>query len=160
MVVNLQGKFTTMYARQLTNPNYSFFLFGPRATGKTTWLRNHYSEALWKNLLLDGDYLPLLSNPAGLTAEVLASPSGSWVVVDEVQKVPALLNEIHNLISLYGSRYHFVMSGSSARKLRRLDVNLLAGRAIERQFFFLLIPQSSPLIPNSTRHCGSGRFLR
>ena len=135
MVVNLHSKFTTMYTRLLTNPNYSFFLFGPRGTGKTTWLRTHYPGALWKNLLLDADYLPLLSNPACLAAEVLALPPASWVVVDEVQKVPALLNEIHNLISLHGSHYLFAMSGSSARKLRRLDVNLLAGRAIERQFF-------------------------
>lgn len=131
----MHGKFTTMYTRQLTNPNYTFFLFGPRATGKTTWLRSHYPGALWKNLLLDADYLPLLSNPAALTLEVMALPPGSWIVLDEVQKIPALLNEIHNIISLHGSRYLFAMSGSSARKLRRLDVNLLAGRAIERLFF-------------------------
>ncbi len=128
-----------MYTRSLNLPDYSFFLFGPRGTGKTTWLREKLPDALWKNLLLDDDYLPLLGNRSLLRAEVEARAPGSWVVIDEVQRIPALLNEVHDLIARHGERYRFAMSGSSARKLRRHDVNLLAGRAIERR----MLPFSS-----------------
>lgn len=124
-----------MYARSLVLPEHSFFLFGPRATGKTTWLRRVLPGALWKNLLLDEDYLPLVGDRSSLRAEVDALPDGSWIVIDEVQRIPELLNEVHDLMSRYGERLRFAMSGSSARKLRRLDVNLLAGRAIERRMF-------------------------
>lgn len=126
---------TTMYARSLILPEHSFFLFGPRATGKTTWLRRVLPGALWKNLLLDEDYLPLVGDRSSLRAEVEALPDGSWIVIDAVQRIPELLNEVHDLMSRHGERLRFAMSGSSARKLRRLDVNLLAGRAIERRMF-------------------------
>lgn len=122
-----------MYTRSLKLPDYSFFLFGPRGTGKTTWLREKLPGALWKNLLLDDVYLPLLGDRSSLRAEVEALVPGSWVVIDEVQRIPPLLNEVHDLIARHGERYKFAMSGSSARKLRRMDVNLLAGRAIERR---------------------------
>ncbi len=122
-----------MYARALKLPDYSFFLFGPRGTGKTTWLREKLPGALWKNLLLDDVYLPLLGDRSSLRAEVEALAPGSWVVIDEVQRIPGLLNEVHDLIARHGERCKFAMSGSSARKLRRMDVNLLAGRAIERR---------------------------
>jgi predicted AAA+ superfamily ATPase len=124
-----------MYQRLLSPPNHSFFLFGPRATGKTTWLRKQIPNALWKNLLLDEDYLPLLADSSILRSEVEALERDSWVVIDEVQKVPSLLNEVHELISRYGGRYKFAMSGSSARKLRRVNANLLAGRALDLKFY-------------------------
>ena len=124
-----------MYARSTTLPEISFFLFGPRATGKSTWLRQNFKDAYWKNLLLDDDYLPLLGNGSLFREEVEALPPSSWVVVDEVQRIPSLLNEVHDLIARYGDRYRFALSGSSARKLRRMDVNLLAGRVIERKMF-------------------------
>ncbi len=133
--VNMHGNFTAMYARSLVLPDHSFFLFGPRGTGKTTWLRHVLPGALWKNLLLDEDYLPLVGDRSSLRAQVDALPAGSWVVIDEVQRIPALLNEVHDLMARHGVRYKFAMSVSSARKLRRLDVNLLAGRAIERKMF-------------------------
>jgi len=135
LVVNMHGKFTTMYKRLLSPPNYSFFLFGPRATGKTTWLREEFPNALWKNLLLDEDYLPLLVDSSILRTEVEALREDSWVVIDEIQKVPSLLNEVHDLISRYGAKYKFAMSGSSARKMRRVNVNLLAGRALDLRFY-------------------------
>ena len=134
-VVKIQSNFTGMYARSLILPDYSFFLFGPRATGKTTWLREKLPDALWKNLLLDEDYLPLLGDSSLLRQQVEARPTGSWIVIDEVQRIPAILNSVHDIISRHGDDYRFAMSGSSARKLRRLDVNLLAGRAIERRMF-------------------------
>lgn len=127
----------TMYARAAKLPKYSFFLFGPRGTGKTTWLREQLPEALWFNLLLDREFLPLLSD-AGLIRERILAREKGWVVIDEVQKIPSLLNEVHDLMSLYGNRYQFALSGSSARKLRRMETNLLAGRAIERKFFPLV----------------------
>jgi predicted AAA+ superfamily ATPase len=124
-----------MYQRSLTCPKHSFFLFGPRATGKTTWLRTCLKAQLWVNLLLDDELIPILTNQAQFRAQVDALPAGSWVVIDEVQKAPALLNHVHDIISLRGDEINFALSGSSARKLRRLNVNLLAGRVIQRNFF-------------------------
>jgi predicted AAA+ superfamily ATPase len=124
-----------MYKRSLTCPQNSFFLFGPRATGKTTWLRTSLQAQLWVNLLLDEELIPILTSPAQFRAQVDALPAGSWVVIDEVQKAPALLNHVHDIISLRGDEIRFALSGSSARKLRRLEVNLLAGRVIQRSFF-------------------------
>lgn len=127
-----------MYTRLAKVPDHSFFLFGPRATGKTTWLRQHLGDAMWFNLLLEEDYLPLLASAKSFRERVEARDHGTWVVVDEVQRLPGLLNEVHDLISRRGDEYKFALSGSSARKLRRLDVNLLAGRVIERAMFPLV----------------------
>lgn len=124
-----------MYSRSLTTPNHSFFLFGPRATGKTTWLRSSLQARLWVNLLLDEELIPLLTSQAQFRAQVDALPAGSWVVIDEVQKAPTLLNHVHDIISLRGDEIRFALSGSSARKLRQLEANLLAGRVIQRNFF-------------------------
>ena len=71
-----------------------------------------------------------------------ALPAGTCVVVDEVQKVPALLDEVQALIASHGRRYRFALSGSSARKLRRLDANMLAGRVINRSFFPLTLAEA------------------
>jgi predicted AAA+ superfamily ATPase len=130
-----QGKMPTMFTRTLALPDHSFFLFGPRSTGKTTWLREKLGNALWFNLLLDRDYLPLLGDSSVFRNAVEARPPGTWIVIDEVQRLPALLREVHDLISVHGDAYRFAMSGSSARKLRRMDVDLLAGRVIERRMF-------------------------
>jgi predicted AAA+ superfamily ATPase len=124
-----------MYTRQIELMDHSFFLFGPRSTGKTTWLREKLGNALWFNLLLDRDYLPLLQNTGLFRSAVEAQPAGSSVVIDEVQRLPALLREVHDLISIHGDSYRFAISGSSARKLRRMDVDLLAGRVLERRMF-------------------------
>ena len=74
-----------MYARSLIPPKHSFFLFGPRATGKSTWLRKHYSEALWFNLLRNDQYLELLQDKAKFRREVEVRDPG-WIVVDEIQR--------------------------------------------------------------------------
>jgi predicted AAA+ superfamily ATPase len=116
-------------------PDRSFFLFGPRGTGKTTWLRQVLPDALWFDLLRTSVLLDLSQRPDMFRQQVEALPRGRWVVVDEVQRMPSLLHEVHALISEHGRRYRFALSGSSARKLKRLDVDLLAGRAINRQFF-------------------------
>jgi predicted AAA+ superfamily ATPase len=124
-----------MYTRRLTLPARSFFLFGPRGTGKTTWLRQMLPKALWFDLLRTQTFLDLSQRPDVFRQQVEALRRGSWVVVDEVQRAPALLHEVHALISEHGRDYRFALSGSSARKLKRLDVDLLAGRVINRQFF-------------------------
>ena len=124
-----------MYTRRLTLPARSFFLFGPRGTGKTTWLRQMLPKALWFDLLRTQTFLDLSQRPDVFRQQVEAMRRGSWIVVDEVQRAPALLHEVHALISEHGRDYRFALSGSSARKLKRLDVDLLAGRVINRQFF-------------------------
>ena len=125
-----------MYARLLPTPTRSVFLFGPRGTGKTTWIRDRFPTATTYDLLDTREALRLTKTPDALYRELAALPAGSWAVIDEVQKVPELLNEVHRLIEARGLR--FVLSGSSARKLRRRGVNLLAGRAITTTMFPLM----------------------
>ncbi len=124
-----------MFTRQLPLPERSFFLLGPRGTGKTTWLRQVLPKALWFDLLRTQTFLDVSQRPESFRQQVEALPKKNWVVIDEVQRAPMLLNEVHALISEHGRDYQFALSGSSARKLKRLDVNLLAGRALNRQFF-------------------------
>jgi len=119
-----------MYTRLLTAPvRQSFFLFGPRGVGKTAWLRERFPDVPFFDLLDADTYTRLLAAPSRLGDEVPAGYHG-WVVVDEIQRLPDLLNEVHRLIE--ARRLRFVMTGSSARKLRRRGVNLLAGRALTR----------------------------
>ena len=124
-----------MYTRSLTVPDRSFFLFGPRGTGKTTWLRERLPDARWFDLLVDREFVRLTRDPGRFTQEVEALPARSWVVVDEVQRLPALLNEVQDVIARHANRYWFALTGSSARKLRRGNANLLPGRVINRKFF-------------------------
>ena len=124
-----------MFTRFFRLPDRSFFLFGPRGTGKTTWLKLVLPDALWFDMLRIHTVLELNRQPQLFRQKVEARPEGSWIVVDEVQRMPALLNEVHALMADRGDAYRFALSGSSARKLKRLDVNLLAGRAINRQFY-------------------------
>jgi len=104
----------------------SFFLFGPRGTGKTSWVKEYFPEALYIDLLNHQDYLTLQANPSKLENIVLEHPN-QWIVIDEVQKIPALLDEVHRLIEQH--RRCFILTGSSSRKLKRGGANLLAGRA-------------------------------
>jgi predicted AAA+ superfamily ATPase len=127
-----------MYARTLELPNRTFFLFGPRGTGKTTWLRSLLDpgRGRWFDLLLDRELIRLTRDPQRFTQEVEALPAGAWVVIDEVQRLPALLNRVQDLIARHGARrYRFALTGSSARKLKRGGGNLLPGRAVNRLFF-------------------------
>ena len=104
----------------------SFFLFGPRGTGKTTWLKQQFPDALYLDLLDHALYLDLLTRPQRLR-DLIPPRHDEWIVLDEVQRVPLVLNEIHRLIETEQRR--FILTGSSARSLRRRGVNLLAGRA-------------------------------
>jgi predicted AAA+ superfamily ATPase len=125
-----------MITRLLKLPKNSFFLLGPRATGKSTWLQNELPQAYNVDLLQQRTYLKLLADPGHFREEVLALPKHSWVIVDEVQRIPALLNEVHSLMQVGG--YQFALSGSSARKLKRGQANLLAGRAIVQYLYPLV----------------------
>ena len=117
-----------MYARLLKPQNQqSFFLFGPRGVGKTAWLHAQFPGALFFDLLDYQVYAELLAEPSRLGDRIPSNYKG-WVVLDEVQRVPELLNEVHRLIE--SRRVRFALTGSSARKLRRRGVNLLAGRAL------------------------------
>ncbi|HUN68083.1 MAG TPA: DUF4143 domain-containing protein [Burkholderiales bacterium] len=122
-----------MYTRRLTLPPRRFLLLGPRGTGKTTWLRRHLPQAQWYNLLLDRELLRLMREPGAFRREIEALPKGAWVVIDEVQKLPSLLNEVHDALTAQPKRWNFALSGSSARRLRRAEVNLLGGRVVMRQ---------------------------
>ena len=103
---------------------------GPRGSGKSTWLRATYPDAHVVDLLSEETYQRLLANPGQFANELRAVPTDRRVIVDEVQRLPALLNEVHRFIEEKGLR--FVLCGSSARKLKRAGVNLLAGRALHR----------------------------
>jgi predicted AAA+ superfamily ATPase len=130
------------YARILQPPEQSFFLFGARGTGKSTWLRRHFSAAHFVNLLDERLYFDYLRDPGLFYDEMRALPRGSWVAIDEVQRLPALLNAVHRLIEEQGLR--FALTGSSARKLRRGGVNLLAGRALRKELFPLTPGELGP----------------
>lgn len=125
-----------MYTRLLSTPDQSILLFGPRGTGKSTWIRDRFPDTVTYDLLDTREVLRLSKDPRSLYRELATLSSGSWAVIDEVQKVPALLDEVHRLIETH--RLRFVLSGSSARKLRRGGVNLLAGRAVNTSMFPLV----------------------
>lgn len=108
----------------------SFFLWGPRQTGKSTLLRATYGDARWIDLLKSEEFRRYLARPELLREEVEAAGPGAGrqIVIDEIQKVPALLDEVHWLIENRGLR--FALCGSSARKVKRGAANLLGGRAV------------------------------
>jgi len=106
----------------------SFFLFGPRGTGKSTWLKQYYPDAVMVDLLAPEVYREYTARPERLR-EIAAGGAGKIVIIDEVQKIPELLDVVHGLIE-DGTGLQFILTGSSARKLKRTGVDLLAGRAV------------------------------
>lgn len=119
----------------------SIFFWGPRQSGKSTLLKALFTDALFFDLLLSDLYKRLLTNPEYLRETVIASEK-KVVVIDEIQKLPNLLNEVHWLISNHSIR--FILSGSSPRKIIRSGENLLGGRALKYELF----PFTSSEIPN------------
>ncbi|MFH1847329.1 MAG: ATP-binding protein [Candidatus Omnitrophota bacterium] len=117
-----------MYSRLTQLPeSKSFFLFGPRGTGKTTWVKFAFPKAIYIDLLEAGLFNTLLANPQRVE-NLIPENFKDWVIIDEVQRVPELLNEVHRLIEKY--KYKFILTGSNARKIKRKGQNLLAGRAL------------------------------
>ncbi len=122
-----------MITRELELAPRSFFLFGPRQTGKSTWLQSlNLSQAWIINLLHNDTYYRYLRDPSQFRREAeLRIESGTqWIILDEVQRIPALLDEVHALMET--SAVRFILSGSSSRKLKRGGANLLGGRALLR----------------------------
>ena len=136
-----------MYIRSLKPPDSTFFLFGARGTGKSTWLKHRLNDAFIVDLLPTAQSLRFERDPSLFGALVRARPKEQWIIVDEIQKVPSLLDDVHALIENDGYR-KFALSGSSARKLKRNHAkrnhtNLLAGRAITRRMFPLTAQETN-----------------
>jgi len=121
------------YPRLISTPKGSFFLLGIRGVGKSTWARDQFPEAYFVDLLDESRWQALTANPGMLALELRDLPRQRVIVLDEVQRVPALLNEVHRAIE--ASRRRFVLLGSSARRLKTADTNLLAGRAVMRTMY-------------------------
>ncbi|MBF0298475.1 MAG: ATP-binding protein [Oligoflexia bacterium] len=120
--------------RTLKMPKDSFFLFGPRATGKTTWLKEQVNPDQYIDLLKSESFLRFSKHPQELSELITANPKWRCIIIDEIQKVPQLLDEVHSIIFESKNKIQFILIGSSARKLKRNNVNLLAGRALLRKF--------------------------
>lgn len=114
-------------------PNDSIFIFGPRGTGKSTWLKNSFPDAYFIDLLDEEVYRNYIAHPERIKQVVKANPKTKRIVIDEVQKAPAILDGVHRLIE-ENKDLQFILTGSSARKLRHGGVNLLAGRALLTHF--------------------------
>lgn len=158
-----------MFTRRLAPPRDSFFLLGARGTGKTTWIQEHFGAATRYDLLLTAESLRLSREPGAFRAECEALEDRAWVVVDEIQRVPALLDEVQYLMTHKQQR--FVLSGSSARKLKRSGANLLAGRAELRHMFPLVSAEigdqraldqilAEGMLPLAVTRARSSAFLR
>lgn len=120
----------------------SIFLWGARKTGKSTYLKAIFPKSIYIDLLKTDLFLRYIKQPSALRQEILALPAKeliSPIIIDEVQKVPALLDEIHWLIE--NTAATFILCGSSARKLKQYGTNLLGGRAIKYSFFPLVYPE-------------------
>lgn len=114
----------------------SVFLWGARQTGKSTLLQMLFPQAQYFDLLKSDEYMRFNQRPSLLREMCSLTDEGSLIIIDEVQKVPALLDEVHWLIANKGLR--FILCGSSARKLKRCGANLLGGRAIRKVLFPLV----------------------
>ena len=142
-----------MYKREIRLPqNHSFFLFGPRQTGKSTLLKHLFSaeHSYYYDLLQTSEYLRLKASPSLLREEVLSRPLKiQRIIIDEVQKIPILLNEVQSLMTKFPA-LTFILTGSSARKLKSDEANLLAGRALTYSLHPLTVREIPEEIPLST----------
>ncbi len=125
------GGFMFHIQRDIILPKNSFFLFGPRGTGKSTLVQERFPDAFRIDLLKPENERRFLAYPERLSELLLAEPQQKTVIIDEVQKVPTLLTTVHRLIE-EKSGYQFILTGSSARKLKRTGADLLGGRAAKR----------------------------
>lgn len=120
--------------RVFEEPEQSYFLFGPRGTGKSTMVRERYPEALYINLLLSHTRREFQVRPEKLLELIRAQPNGQVIIIDEIQRVPELLSLVHVLIE-EKKNWKFILTGSSARKLKRGGVDLLGGRALKKALY-------------------------
>src|SRR5687768_6436672 len=159
-----------MFKRLLSLPlgnNNSIFLFGPRGTGKTSYIKEYLKKYLYLDLLDFSVYAMLQADPSRLET-LIPSNYQEWIVIDEVQRIPELLNEVHRLIEHRG--FKFILTGSSARSLRKAGTNLLAGRALTYTMHPLIIQElenefSMPhalkygLLPSVINHTDPKKYL-
>jgi uncharacterized protein len=125
-----------MFERKQEFPNaegQSFFVWGVRQTGKSTILKQKFSKSIYIDLLLNNEYRRYLNHPEQFRESLILAEPQDPIIVDEIQKLPLLLDEIHWLIENKG--YQFIMSGSSPRKLLRSGANLLGGRALRYELY-------------------------
>ncbi len=128
-----------MYQRKLileNDNNDSVFLWGARQVGKTTLLESNYPNARYYDLLQSAEFERFFRRPSLLSEELATVNEGEIVIIDEIQKVPQLLDEVHSLI--HKKQIRFILSGSSPRKLKRIGANLLGGRALKKTLFPLV----------------------
>lgn len=122
-----------MYRRKLKpSSGQSYFLLGPRGVGKSWFVENKYKKALLFDLLDTEIYTKFTASPHRLS-EYIPDSFKQWVIIDEIQKIPELLNEVHRLIEK--RKLKFILTGSSARKLKSKNINLLAGRALTEYMY-------------------------
>lgn len=141
-------------SRFLVPPSQSFFLLGVRGVGKSTWARDTLKFAQYVDLLDERLYHDLLVDPSLFAQLVDEVQPNEWVVLDEIQRLPSLLNEVHRLIE--SRRIRFAMLGSSARKLKIAGTNLLAGRALMKRMYPLTAAElANEFILNSVLQHGS-----
>ena len=126
------------------------FLFGPRQTGKSYWLRKKFPRSLYYDLLKSDLFFKLHRSPHLLREELLAQKASKPVIIDEIQKIPHLLDEVHHLMENHN--LFFILTGSSARKLKRGGSNLLGGRALHKQLF--------PLVSKEIPHFDMSKILQ
>lgn len=149
------------------NGNSSIFLFGPRGTGKTSYIKEYLKKYFYLDLLDFSVYGMLKADPSRLET-LIPSNYKEWIVIDEVQRIPELLNEVHRLIEHKG--FKFILTGSSARSLRKAGTNLLAGRALTYTMHPLIIQElenefSMPhalkygLLPSVINHADPKKYL-
>ena len=122
----------TLIPRFFNENGKSYFLFGPRGTGKSTWLRNIHPDVAWIELLDSAVYRSFLSYPERLEDYVELHRNKGIIIIDEIQRVPQLLSMVHKLIEKMPD-IRFILTGSSARKIRQAGVDLLGGRAIIKE---------------------------
>lgn len=134
----------------------SCFLWGARQTGKSTLLGARFPEARYIDLLKSDEFERYNRRPALLREELSLLPAGELVIIDEIQKLPGLLDEVHWLMANHSLR--FILSGSSARKLKRSGANLLGGRAVRKNLY----PLVSAEIPefDLVKACNHGMLPR
>lgn len=123
------------FQRVLPFPDTTFFLWGPRQSGKTSLLKKRFPDAHRFDLLRTDERIRFEQEPSRFREEVRALPPAQRIVVDEIQKVPALLDEVHYLMQ--EDKRVFALCGSSARKIRTSHANLLGGRALKRELLGL-----------------------
>lgn len=132
------------FSRLFKEPATSYFLFGPRGTGKSTMTANNHPDALFIDLRRADIYLALRANPDHLLELVGSQPEGKTIVIDEIQKIPLLLPLVHMLIERKRD-WKFILTGSSARQLKRQGVDLLGGRALRKVLHPFMAYELGPL---------------